>query len=59
MKFKHVNAATAHYNLGLALFKTYKTAEKSKAVALLTKDSKILRRVAADDESRLVQYYKP
>jgi len=53
---KHVNTAFAHHSLGCALKKTHKPVETCEAVALLTKASKILRRVAADDDPRLLTY---
>jgi len=53
---KHVNTAFAHHSLGCALKKTHKPAETCEVVALLTKAGKILRRVAADDNPRLLTY---
>ena len=53
---KHVNTAFAHHSLGCAVKKTHKPVETCEAVALLTKAGKILHRVAADDDPRLLTY---
>jgi len=53
---KHISTAIAHFSLGLALLKTCKPTETLEAVALLTKAGKILRRVAAKDNPRLLAY---
>jgi len=53
---KHISTAITHFSLGLTLLKTCKPTETLEAVALLTKAGKILRRVAAEDDPRLLAY---
>ena len=53
---KHVNTACDYYNLGSAFARTDKPAETRKAVSLLTKACKILRRVAATNSPDLLKY---
>jgi len=53
---KHISTAIAHFSLGLTLLKTCKPTETLEAVALLTKAGKILCRVAAEDDPRLLAY---
>jgi len=51
---KHIDTAVAHVNLGLALCNTGKPAETQEAVALIVKAGKILHRIVADDDPRLL-----
>jgi len=53
---KHLNTAGAHHHLGLALQRTLKPAETREAVEMLNKGSKILSRVAEDDDPRLLEF---
>jgi len=52
---KHVNTATAYFNLGSDYMATYRPAETREAVAMITKAERIMRRVAGDDDPRLLR----
>lgn len=53
---KHLSTSLAHYNLGMYLLQTRKPSDTREAVAMLTKAHWILRRVATNEDPRLLEF---